>query len=54
MRVNAHACVKQVSEKGLLHAHVAHLRLAFSILIFHPPSLLFPDGHFETTFPTLT
>ena len=23
-------------------------------LMFHPPSLLFPDGHFETTFPTLT
>ena len=22
--------------------------------MFHPPSLLFPDGHFETTFPTLT
>ena len=40
--------------KGLLHAHVAHLHLAFSILMCHPPSLLFPDGHFETTFPTLT
>ena len=25
-----------------------------SVLMFHPPSLLFPDGHFETTFPTLT
>ena len=22
--------------------------------MLHPPSLLFPDGHFETTFPTLT
>ena len=22
--------------------------------MFHPPSLLFPGGHFETTFPTLT
>ena len=53
-----HACEHtrkaQVSEKFLLHAHVAHLHLAFSILMCHPPSLLFPDGLFETTFPTWT
>ena len=30
------------------------LHLTLSILMFPPPSLLFPDGHFETTFPTLT
>ena len=29
----------------LLHAHVAHLHLAFSVLMFHLPSLLFPDIH---------
>ena len=33
--------------KGLLHAHVVDLHLAFSLLMFHP-SLLFLDGHFET------
>ena len=53
-----HACehtrMAQVCEKGLLHVHVVELHLAFSILMFQPPSLLFPDGHFETTFPTLT
>ena len=32
--------------------HVAHLRLAFSTLMFHPPSLLFPRGHFDTTIPS--
>ena len=50
----AHTRMAQVSVKGLLHAHVIDLRFSFSILMFHPPSLLFPDGHFETTFPTLT
>ena len=49
-----HTRIAQVCEKGLLHAHVVDLHLAFSILMFHSPSLLFPDGHFETTFPTLT
>ena len=32
-------------------AHVISLHLTLSILMFHPPSLLFPHGHFETTFP---
>ena len=29
--------------------HISH-HLTFSVLMFHPPSLLFPHGHFETTF----
>ena len=40
--------------QGVCSAHVIPLHLTFSILMFHPPSLLFPDGHFETTFPTST
>ena len=40
--------------QGLCSAHVIFLHLTFSILMFHPPSLLVPDGHFETTFPPLT
>ena len=40
--------------QGVCSAHVISLHLTLSILMFHPPSLLFPDGHFETTFPTLT
>ena len=40
--------------QGVCSAHVISLHLALSILMFLPPSLLFPDGHFETTFPTLT
>ena len=40
--------------QGGCSAHVTSLHLTFSILMFHLPSLLFPDGHFETTFPTLT
>ena len=40
--------------QGGCGAHVISLHLTLSILMFHPPSLLFPDGHFETTFPTLT
>ena len=31
-------------------AYVISLQLTLSILMFHPPSLLFPHGHFETTF----
>ena len=49
--VHIHAWLKCLS-KGLLHVHVAYLRLAFSTLMFHPPSLLFPHGHFDTTFPS--
>ena len=30
------------------------LHITLSIPMFHPFSLLFPDGHFETTFPALT
>ena len=34
-------------------AHVISLHLALSILLFHPPFfLLFPHGHFDTTFPS--
>ena len=40
--------------QGVCSAHVTSLHLTLSILMFHPPSLLFPDRHFETTFPTLT
>ena len=36
-RVHVHAWFKtQGCQKGLLHAHVAHLHLAFSVLMFHP------------------
>ena len=40
--------------QGVCSAHVTSLHLTLSIILFHPPSLLFLDGHFETTFPTLT
>ena len=40
--------------QGVSSAHVISLHLTLSILMCHPPSVLFPDGHFETTFPTLT
>ena len=33
---------------GVCSAHVTSLHLTLSILMFHPPSLLFPGGHFET------
>ena len=42
--------VAQVSEKGVCSVHVAYLHLAFSVLMIHPPSLLFPHGYFDTTF----
>ena len=35
---------------GVCSAHVMSLHLTLSFLMFHPPSLLFPHGHFETTF----
>ena len=38
--------------QGVCSAHVTSLHLALSILMFHPPSLLFPHGHCETTFPS--
>ena len=31
---------------------VISLHLALSILMFHPPSLLFPHGHFDAKFPS--
>ena len=38
--------------QGVCSAHVMSLHLALSIPMFHPPSLLFPHGHFDTTFPS--
>ena len=46
-RHRVHAWLKVFAVRMSLH-------LTLSILMFHPPSLLFPDGHFETTFPTST
>ena len=40
--------------KGVSSAHVTSLHLRISIIMFHPLSLPFFDGHFETTSPTLT
>ena len=43
----------QTSPKRMAQGvYVISLHLALSILMFHPPSLLFPDGHFDTTFPS--
>ena len=50
MRVNTHAWLKSV--KGVCSVHVAYLHLAFSVFMFHPPSLLLPNGHFDSTFPS--
>ena len=36
--------------QGVWSAHVISFHLTLSILMFHPPSLLFPHGHLETTF----
>ena len=38
--------------EGACSVCVISLHLALSILMFHPPSLLFPHGHFDTTFPS--
>ena len=38
--------------QGVCSAHVISLHLALSILMFHPPSLLFPHSHFDTTVPS--
>ena len=32
--------------------HVAYLHLAFSVFMFHLPSLLLPHGHIDSTFPS--
>ena len=37
---------------GVCSAHVISLHLALSFLMFHPPSLLFQHGQFDTTFPS--
>ena len=29
-----------------------HISISLSPLMFHPPSLLFPHGHIDTTFPS--
>ena len=38
--------------QGVRSAHVVSADLTFSLLMFHPPSLLFPHGHFDTLFPS--
>ena len=38
--------------QGVCSAHVTPLHVTLSILMFHPPSLLFPHGHFDTSFPS--
>ena len=38
--------------QGVCSAHVISLHLTFCIIMFHPPSLLFPHGHFDTSFPS--
>ena len=35
---------------GVRSVYVISLHLALSVLMFHPPSLLFPHGHFDTMF----
>ena len=37
---------------GVCSARVTSPHLTFSLLMFHPPSLLFPHGHFDTSFPS--
>ena len=46
-RHRAHAWLKVFCS-----AHVRSLHLTLSILMFHPPSLLFSHGHFDTSFPS--
>ena len=38
--------------QGVCSVNVISLHLALSVLMFHPPSLLLPRGHFDTTFPS--
>ena len=46
----------ECDEKVCCLVHVVSLRLALPILMFQPPSLLFPDGHFScsTSLPSFT
>ena len=39
--------------QGVCSAHVISHHLTFSLLMFHPPSLLFPHGHFDASFPSV-
>ena len=47
-------CVAQTSRtrtaQGVCSAHVISPHLTFSLLMFHPPSLLFPHGHLDISF----
>ena len=36
--------------QGVCSAHVVSFHSTFSLVMFHPPSLLFPHGHFDTSF----
>ena len=38
--------------QGVCSVYVTSLHLALPILMFHPPFLLLPHGHFDTTFPS--
>ena len=38
--------------QGVCSAHVTSLHLLFTVRMFHPPSLLFPHGLFDTSFPS--
>ena len=35
--------------QGVCSTHVTSHHLTFSLLMFHPPSLLFPHGHLDTS-----
>ena len=55
--VHVHACTHvwlKAHEKGLLHAHVLSVHLAFSTLMFLPSSPLSSDILFDTAFQSLT
>ena len=39
--------------QGVCSVYVISLHLTFSILMIHPPSLLFPHGDFDTTYPSV-
>ena len=38
--------------QGVCSAHAISPHLNFSLLVFHPPSSLFPHGHLDTSFQT--
>ena len=51
-----HTHGSRICKKVCCTVHVVSLRIALSTLMFRPPSLLFPDGHFScsTSLPSLT